>query len=49
MDPAGKDMTNIGRILGIIACVLMILGFIVVVGIMVLGGVGAAVSASSAG
>ncbi len=49
MDPSGKDMTNIGRILGIIACVLLILGLIVVVGIMILGGVGAAVSASSAG
>lgn len=26
MDPAGRDLTNIGRILGIIACCLMLAG-----------------------
>lgn len=31
MDPAGKDLTTIGRILGIIATVLLALGLIVAV------------------
>ena len=47
MDPSGKDMTNIGRILGIIATVLLILGIVGFVLLMVLGGLGAAAGAGS--
>lgn len=49
MDPAGKDTTNIGRILGIIGSVLLILGIIAFVALFVLGLAGAAAGASSAG
>jgi len=48
MDPAGKDMTNIGRILGIIATVLLALGIVVFIGAIVLG-VGAAAAGAGAG
>lgn len=41
MDPSGKDTTNIGRILGIVACVLLILGLVVAVVATILG-IGAA-------
>lgn len=37
MDPAGKDMTNIGRILGIVSVVLWVGGFILAA---LMGGVG---------
>lgn len=48
MDPTGKDMTNIGRILGIIATVLLALGILVFIGALVLG-VGAAAAGAGAG
>lgn len=41
MDPAGKDLTNIGRILGIIATVFLIIGLVLAV-LMIVGGLGAA-------
>ena len=41
MDPAGKDLTNIGRILGIIATVLLILGVLIALAVFVLGIAGA--------
>lgn len=46
MDPEGKSMTQIGKILGIIASVLLIIGVVVAVLTLVLG-VGAAVVAPS--
>jgi hypothetical protein len=45
MDPAGKDLTNIGRILGIIACVflaLAVLGAIIMTILAIAGGAAAA-------
>ena len=42
MDPEGRQLTNIGKILGIIALVFMLLGILAVVALTVLGGVGAA-------
>ena len=42
MDPAGRGNTNIGKILGIIATVLMIVGAIVAILAIALGAVGAA-------
>ncbi|MHC2069434.1 DUF4190 domain-containing protein [Bremerella sp. T1] len=44
MDPEGKQMTQIGMILGIVGCVLTLLGIIVQVGIMVMAGGMAAVA-----
>lgn len=41
MDPAGKELTNIGRILGMIASALLILGVIAFILMMILGGLGA--------
>ena len=41
MDPSGKDLTNIGRILGIIASVLLILGIVVAILVFALGLAGA--------
>lgn len=44
MDPAGKDLTNIGRILGIIACVflaLAVLGFVIMTILAIVGGAAA--------
>lgn len=49
MDPSGKDMTNIGRILGIIGCVFLIVGLLIGIAMVVMGVGAAAVSASSAG
>jgi hypothetical protein len=48
MDPAGKDLTNIGRILGIVAAILMVLGIIFAIGMVVLG-MGAAGAAATSG
>lgn len=48
MDPAGKDMTNIGRILGIVTTILMALGLLFGIAMTVLSGFAAA-AASSAG
>jgi hypothetical protein len=48
MDPSGKDMTNIGRILGIISTVLLIIGVVAVILLMLLGGLGAVLGAGSA-
>ena len=42
MDPAGRGSTNAGRICGMIASILMIVGVVFVVIAMVLGGLGAA-------
>lgn len=47
MDPSGKDMTNIGRILGMIASILMILGVIAFLLLAVLGGLGAVLGGGS--
>ncbi len=44
MDPEGKQLTQIGKILGIIASVLLIIGILVMILSLVLG-VGAAVAA----
>jgi hypothetical protein len=40
MDPEGESLTNIGRILGMISCILGALGFIFACFIMILGGLG---------
>jgi len=45
MDPEGKSLTQIGKILGIIAVVLMILGIVAFVLFMALGVSAAAMSA----
>jgi len=45
MDPAGKDMTNIGRILGIIASVLLALGIVFCILFFIVG-IGAAAASS---
>lgn len=47
MDPSGKDTTNIGRILGIIACVLLILGIVVGIVAVILGIGSAAISGAA--
>ncbi len=48
MDPSGKDMTNIGRILGIIGCVFLIVGLVIGIAALVLGIGAAAVGANAA-
>jgi len=47
IDPSGKDLTNIGRILGIIATVLLILGIIFAILVFGLGLAGAVAGASA--
>jgi hypothetical protein len=47
MDPEGKQLTNIGRILGIIGTVIFLVGAIAVVFFVVLGGAAAALGAGS--
>lgn len=47
MDPSGKDLTNIGRILGIIATVLFVLAIVGFTLMMVLGVGAAAMGAGS--
>ncbi|MFZ4682104.1 MAG: DUF4190 domain-containing protein [Terrimicrobiaceae bacterium] len=47
IDPSGKDLTNIGRILGIIATVLLILGIIFAILVFALGLAGAVAGASA--
>ena len=50
MDPSGRDITNTGRIIGMIVSILMIAGFVMLIGIfliMTLFAVGA--SAAGAG
>jgi hypothetical protein len=37
MDPSGRSMTNAGRICGMIACILMVLGIIIFVLVFALG------------
>ncbi len=49
MDPSGKDTTNIGKILGIVAVALMVIGLVAVIGLTILGGLGAAASAAANG
>ena len=44
MDPSGRSTTEAGRILGIIATVLMALGVLVILGMLVLGGFAAVAS-----
>ncbi|MCW5551728.1 MAG: DUF4190 domain-containing protein [Verrucomicrobiae bacterium] len=41
MDPAGRSLTNAGRICGIIGCVLLVLGVVIAGLIFVLGMMGA--------
>lgn len=41
MDPSGQSLTNIGRILGMVACILMALAVIAVIAIFALGMAGA--------
>ena len=41
MDPAGEGMTKAGKIIGMIACILNIIGLVVWVALMVLGGAAA--------
>jgi hypothetical protein len=45
MDSSGRSLTNAGRILGMIATILMILGLVLFVVLFFLGALGAAVSA----
>lgn len=45
MDPAGRGLTNAGRICGIVATILLIIGILVSVLLVALGVFGAAVSA----
>lgn len=44
MDPTGRSTTEAGRILGIIATVLMALGVVVILGMLLLGGFAAVAS-----
>jgi hypothetical protein len=37
MDPSGRGLTNAGRIIGMIICIIGILAIIAVIGLMVLG------------
>jgi hypothetical protein len=37
MDPSGRGLTNAGKILGMIACILAILGVVIVVALLILG------------
>ena len=37
MDPSGRGMTSAGKILGMIACILTIIGFVVVMAMLLLG------------
>ena len=37
MDPAGRGMTQAGKILGMIACILTVLGVVVFIALMALG------------
>lgn len=48
MDPSGKDMTNIGRILGMIGSILLIIGVIGAILALLLGGLGVAAGAAGA-
>lgn len=41
MDPAGRSLTNAGRICGIIGCVLLVLGVLIAGLIFVMGMMGA--------
>lgn len=47
MDPSGKDMTKIGRILGMIGTILLSLGVIGSILVLILTGLGAAAGAAS--
>lgn len=47
MDPEGKQLTTIGRILGIIGTVVLILGIIFGLLFGILGGIGAAMSGAN--
>ena len=42
LDPSGRGMTNAGRICGMIATILMILGVVIMIAIFALGILGAA-------
>ena len=44
MDPSGRGQTQGGKICGMIACILMILGFVLVIALFALGILGAAAS-----
>ena len=44
LDPSGRSMTNAGRICGMIATILMILGVVIMIAIFGLGILGAATS-----
>jgi hypothetical protein len=46
MDPAGRDLTNIGRILGIVASILLVLGLLVFLAIAVISVIGSAGAAA---
>jgi len=39
MDPTGRGMTSAGRVLGMVACILAVVGVVIVVLVMVVGGV----------
>lgn len=45
MDPSGREMTNAGKILGIIAVCLQGLGFLIAFAVFVIGIIGAAATA----
>jgi hypothetical protein len=47
MDPSGKDMTNIGRILGIVGTVFLIIGLVLSVLMLVFGGLTAVAGAGA--
>ena len=42
LDPSGRSLTNAGRICGMIACILMIIGVVVMIAVFGLGLLGAA-------
>jgi len=37
MDPSGRGMTSAGKVLGMIACILTIVGFAIVIAMLLLG------------
>jgi len=41
MDPTGRGMTSAGRVLGMVACILAIVGVVIAVLVMAVGGVAA--------
>lgn len=49
MDPSGRGMTQAGKIIGMVACILAIAAFVIYIGLFVLLGVGAVAGAAAGG